>query len=82
MANQSDALEGRVVTVDQPHEPGPADLLAELAARRRERSPLIPVWLRSRADALQVLTWQAEHTGYVLVYHVLRIPKYVAKLLA
>jgi S-DNA-T family DNA segregation ATPase FtsK/SpoIIIE len=80
VANQNDVLEGRVVTVDQPHESGPANLLAELAARRRERSPVVPLWLRSRTDALQVLTWQAEHTGYVLAYHVLRIPKYVVKL--
>ncbi|MBN6058301.1 cell division protein FtsK, partial [Nonomuraea sp. RK-328] len=75
-------LEGTVVLVDQPHQPEPTDLLAELAARRQERQPLIPVWLRSRADALQVLKWQAEHTGYVLAYHSLRAPKYVARLAA
>ncbi|MGW5688879.1 hypothetical protein [Nonomuraea sp. NPDC003754] len=75
-------LEGTVVLVDQPHQPEPTDLLAELAARRQERQPLIPVWLRSRADALQVLKWQAEHTGYVLAYHALRAPKYAAKLAA
>ncbi|MGR6913604.1 FtsK/SpoIIIE domain-containing protein [[Actinomadura] parvosata] len=82
VTNENDVLEGRVVLVDQPHESGPGDLLAELAARRQERSPLVPVWLRSRADALQVFKWQAEHTGYVLAYHTLRIPKYAAKLLA
>ncbi|MBT2234461.1 FtsK/SpoIIIE domain-containing protein [Nonomuraea sp. NEAU-A123] len=82
VTNENDVLEGRVVLVDQPHEPGPVDLLAELAARRQERSPLIPVWLKSRADALQVLKWQAEHTGYVLAYHVLHTPKYAAKLTA
>ncbi|MFI6713440.1 hypothetical protein ACIBF7_43915 [Nonomuraea sp. NPDC050478] len=80
--NQNDLLEGRVIQVDQPHESGPVDVLAGLAARRQERSPLVPVWLRSRTDALQVLAWQAEHTGYVLAYHTLRLPKYVAKLLA
>ncbi|NJP91431.1 DUF3631 domain-containing protein [Nonomuraea sp. FMUSA5-5] len=73
-------LEGTVVLVDQAHRPEPTDLLAELAARRRERQPLVPLWLRSRADALQVLKWQAEHTGYVLAYHALRTPKYAAKL--
>lgn len=82
VANEHDVLEGRVVPVDQPRESGPVNLIAELAARRQERSPLVPVWLRSRADALQVLKWQAEHTGYVLAYHTLRIPKYAAKLLA
>ncbi|MFG6193401.1 FtsK/SpoIIIE domain-containing protein [Nonomuraea sp. JJY05] len=73
-------LEGTVVLVDQAHRPEPTDLLAELAARRQERQPLVPLWLRSRADALQVLKWQAEHTGYVLAYHALRAPKYAAKL--
>ncbi|MEU1723690.1 DUF3631 domain-containing protein [Nonomuraea sp. NPDC005692] len=73
-------LEGTVVLVDQAHRPEPTDLLAELAARRQERQPLVPLWLRSRADALQVLKWQAEHTGYVLAYHALRTPKYAAKL--
>ncbi|MEU6720196.1 FtsK/SpoIIIE domain-containing protein [Nonomuraea sp. NPDC046802] len=75
-------LEGTVILVDQPHNSGPVDLLTELAARRQRRSPLVPVWLKSRADALQVLTWQAEHTGYVFAYHLLRAPKYAAKLLA
>ncbi|MFC4114194.1 FtsK/SpoIIIE domain-containing protein [Nonomuraea zeae] len=75
-------LEGAVVLVDQPHQPEPMDLLAELAARRQERAPLVPVWLRSRADALQVLKWRAEHTGYVLAYHTLRAPKDAAKLAA
>lgn len=69
-----------MVLVDQAHRPEPTDLLAELAARRQERQPLVPAWLRSRADALQVLKWQAEHTGYVLAYHALRAPKYAAKL--
>ncbi|QFY11511.1 DUF3631 domain-containing protein [Nonomuraea phyllanthi] len=73
-------LEGTVVLVDQPRRPEPTDLLAELAARRQERQPLVPLWLMSRADALQVLKWQAEHTGYVLAYHALRAPKYAAKL--
>ncbi|MFF4197079.1 FtsK/SpoIIIE domain-containing protein [Nonomuraea sp. NPDC001831] len=73
-------LEGAVVLVDQAHWPEPTDLLAELAARRQERQPLVPLWLRSRADALQVLKWQAEHTGYVLAYHALRTPKYAAML--
>ncbi|GAA2862705.1 hypothetical protein [Nonomuraea rubra] len=80
--DENDVLEGTVVLVDQPHRSGADDLLAELAARRQERSPLVPVWLRSRADALQVLKWQAEHTGYVFTYHLLRTPKYAAKLLA
>ncbi|WP_433513654.1 FtsK/SpoIIIE domain-containing protein [Nonomuraea sp. CA-143628] len=80
--DNDDVLEGNVVLVDQPYKPDPVDLIAELGARRQERSPLIPVWLKSRADALQVLKWQAEHTGYVLAYHVLRTPKYAAKLAA
>lgn len=65
---EGDVLEGRVVLVDQPNQSGHVDLLAELATRRQERAPLIPIWLRSRADALQVLKWQAEHTAYVLAY--------------
>ncbi|MFI9552339.1 cell division protein FtsK [Nonomuraea endophytica] len=75
-----EVLEGKVLLVDQPHVPEPVDVLAGLAVRRGERSPLVPVWLKSRADALQVLRWQAEHCGYVLAYHSLRAPKYAAKL--
>ncbi|MEV4474690.1 FtsK/SpoIIIE domain-containing protein [Nonomuraea sp. NPDC049504] len=81
-AEDGQVLEGEVVLVDQPHTPEPVDYLAELAARRQERAPLVPLWLRSRADALQVLQWQAEHTGYVFAYHALRVPKYAAKLAA
>ncbi|MEV0227960.1 FtsK/SpoIIIE domain-containing protein [Nonomuraea sp. NPDC050786] len=75
-----EVLEGEVVLVDQPHVPEPVDYLAELAARRQERAPLVPVWLKSRADALQVLKWQVEHTGYVFAYHALRAPKYAGNL--
>ncbi|MFI9595746.1 FtsK/SpoIIIE domain-containing protein [Nonomuraea sp. NPDC052265] len=78
----SDVLQGTVLPVDQPHPSEPTNLLAELAARREERAPLVPVWLKSQADALQVMKWQAEHAGYVMAYHSLRAPKYAAKLAA
>ncbi|MGR6923069.1 cell division protein FtsK [[Actinomadura] parvosata] len=78
--DDGEVLEGEVV--DRPYAPEPENYLTQLAERRAGRSPLVPLWLKSRADALAVLKWQAEHSGYVLAYHTLRTPKYAARLLA
>ena len=55
-------LEGEVVRVDQPG-PDRADWLADLAARTRDRRPIIHPALRSRAEAAATARWVAPTTG-------------------
>lgn len=71
-------LEGEVVRVDQP---GPAgDWLADLAARARQRRPILHPALRSRKDALDTARWVAAHYAHVFAYHLVRLPLMAAKL--
>jgi S-DNA-T family DNA segregation ATPase FtsK/SpoIIIE len=72
-------LEGTVVRVDQPGNDRP-DWLADLANRARERRPVIPPALRSRREALATLRWAGTHYAHVSAYHLVRVPKYAAKL--
>jgi DNA segregation ATPase FtsK/SpoIIIE, S-DNA-T family len=72
-------LEGEIVRVDQPGG-APGDWLADLAARSKDRRPIIPVWLRSRREALTTLKWVSGHYLHVGGYHATRVPKYGAKL--
>lgn len=76
----ADVIEG-LVLVDQATEAPPTSRLAVLAERRAERPPVIPVWLRSRRDAIERLRWEAEHVGYIAAYHTVRTPAYAARLL-
>ena len=48
--------------------------------RRGERRPVVPSWLRSRAELLYTLRWIAGYVGHVAAYHALRLPKYAVKL--
>ncbi|MFD2355383.1 hypothetical protein ACFSTC_48140 [Nonomuraea ferruginea] len=61
-------LEGEVLRVDRP---GPArtDWRASLERKATSRQPLIPLWLRSRAEAIETVRWASLH--YV---HVARLP--------
>ena len=72
-------LEGEIVRVDQPGG-APGDWLADLAARSKDRRPIIPAWLRSRREALTTLKWVSGHYLHVGGYHATRVPKYGAKL--
>jgi len=74
--------EGEVVLVDQ-HLPAPdVDLLAELRARAARRRPIVPPWARRPGELRAVLRWLAGHYLHTGLYHLTRLPKYVAKLLA
>ena len=69
-----------MVRVDQP---GPAgDWLADLAARARQRRPILHPALRSRKDALDTARWVAAHYAHVSAYHLVRLPLTAAKLAA
>ena len=57
-------LEGNVIRVDQPGHDRP-DWLADLAARTRDRRPIIHPALRSRREALATARWLAEHYRHV-----------------
>ncbi|GAA1546799.1 FtsK/SpoIIIE domain-containing protein [Dactylosporangium maewongense] len=48
--------------------------------RRGERRPVVPSWLRSRAELAYTLRWSAGYVGHVAAYHALRLPKYALKL--
>ena len=72
-------LDGEVVRVDQPG-PDRADWLADLAARTRDRRPIIHPALRSRAEAAATARWVAAHYRHVSLYHLVRVPKYSGKL--
>ena len=72
-------LEGEVVRVDQPG-PDRADWLADLAARTKDRRPIIHPALRSRAEAAATVRWVAAHYRHVSLYHLARAPKYGGKL--
>jgi hypothetical protein len=63
-------------TLRSPSEPEPGDIRGALATRRQSRQPIIPLWLRTRADALRVLGWSAEHAGYIAGYHASRAHLY------
>ncbi|WP_197048522.1 hypothetical protein [Streptosporangium roseum] len=74
-------LEGEVVRVDAPGEVD-RDWLADLAVKAKDRRPIVPLWLRSRSEALSTLKWVGAHYAYVAGYQATRTPKYAAKLAA
>jgi S-DNA-T family DNA segregation ATPase FtsK/SpoIIIE len=68
------------VPVDPPALPATLRETA-LAARDADRRPIIPPWLRDRAEASALARWLARYFGHVALYHLTRLPKYAAKLL-
>lgn len=66
------------IVVDQPDEP--VDLSTRLGVwAARERRPVLPPWLRSRADLAQSARMAAQLTGSAAAYHALRAPWYVLR---
>ncbi|MEU7839257.1 hypothetical protein AB0B64_60340, partial [Nonomuraea sp. NPDC049129] len=72
-------IEGEILRVDRP---GPArtDWRASLERKATSRQPLIPLWLRSRAEAIETLRWASLHYAHVASYQVLRAPLYAGRL--
>ncbi|MEV4457344.1 cell division protein FtsK [Microbispora sp. NPDC049633] len=58
------------------------DWLTELEERARTRRPIVPLWLRSRNDALDTLRWVGRHSAYVAAFQVTRAPLYAGRLAA
>ncbi|GII01740.1 cell division protein FtsK [Planobispora takensis] len=72
-------LEGEIVRVDQPGE-AERDWRSELADKNRTRRPIVPVWLRSRTEAIETLKWAGEYAAYVTGYQLARTPLYATRL--
>ncbi|MEW9527292.1 cell division protein FtsK [Microbispora sp. NPDC049125] len=72
-------LDGRIVRVDQPGAER-RDWLSELEDKARSRRPIVPLWLRSRTDALATLRWIARHSAYVAGFQLTRAPLYAGRL--
>ncbi|MDF5751953.1 cell division protein FtsK [Spongiactinospora sp. TRM90649] len=56
------------------------DWITDLAEKARTRRPIVPLWLRSRAEALSILSWVAAHYVYVAGYQASRAPLYAGRL--
>lgn len=68
--------------VDSPEaQATPTQTLRE-RAQDNKRRPIIPEWMRSKAEVEQVVKWAAEYAGHVAMYHTVRVPKYAGKLAA
>ncbi|TDE33891.1 cell division protein FtsK [Nonomuraea mesophila] len=74
-------LEGAVVRVDQPG-PTAADWRTALEAKTRSRQPIVPLWLRSRSEAVETIKWVGLHYLHVAGYQVCRVPLYGGRLTA
>ena len=63
---------GELVPVDQPDDgdDAPAGLRAVLDAKAAERRPIVPGWLRDRAELRYATRWVAGHVGHTVGYHV------------
>ncbi|WP_431894653.1 cell division protein FtsK [Nonomuraea sp. bgisy101] len=72
-------LEGAIVRVDQPGTDRP-DWRTDLEAKARTRQPIVPLWLRSRAEAAETLRWVGLHYAHVSAYQLARAPLYGGRL--
>ncbi|MET7461096.1 cell division protein FtsK [Nonomuraea sp. NPDC005501] len=74
-------LEGEAVRVDRPGPTGGGWRTA-LEAKARSRQPIVPLWLRSRTEAVETLKWVTLHYLHVAGYQVVRLPLYGGRLTA
>ncbi|MFC6083706.1 P-loop NTPase family protein [Sphaerisporangium aureirubrum] len=72
-------LEGDVVRVDQPGGER-RDWLTDLEEKARTRRPIVPLWLRSRTEAVHILRWVGVHYAHVAGYQVTRTPLYAGRM--
>ena len=69
------------VRVDSPPPPEPGKLTGAWAARGEgRRHPVIPVWVRDRAEVAARVRWLAGHLAHTSAYHAVRVPKYAARM--
>ncbi len=73
-------LEGQIVRVDSNDGPDRGDWLADLENKARDRRPIVPLWLRSRTEAIDTLKWVGAHFAHVAGFQVTRTPLYAGRL--
>lgn len=73
------AREGGPVLVDSPEAQRP-DRLSMAGLRAAQRRPVLPAWLRSRDQLRDVARWAAGYAAHACAYHLVRVPKYAARL--
>lgn len=66
--------------------PVPVDLpdtdVGYAAPRHTDRQPILPPWMRSRAALHSQMRWAAENAAHRAGYHAVRLPLYVARIIA
>ncbi|MCW0215229.1 MAG: cell division protein FtsK [Pseudonocardia sp.] len=79
--NEEEIIDAEIVPVDPPAQP--ATIFATITSTRdAEKRPIVPAYLRNREEARQLGGWLARYGLHVVVYHLTRLPKYAAKLIA
>lgn len=73
--------DGEPVPVDLPSRRQPLDA-AVLAARTLDRRPILPGWVRSRAEFVALLAWLGRYGAHATGFHLARTPLYLARLVA
>ncbi|WP_214412320.1 cell division protein FtsK, partial [Sphaerisporangium fuscum] len=56
------------------------DWLTDLEEKARTRRPIVPLWLRSRTEAIHTLRWVGVHYAHVTGYQLARAPLYAGRL--
>src|SRR5438477_10961842 len=69
------------VPVDMPHTRQSFDATV-LGSRTIDHRPVVPPWLRNRAEARALVVWLARHGMHVSAFHAARSPLYIARLIA
>lgn len=70
---------GQPVPVDPP----PAALdVREVAAHIHQRRPIVPPWLRDRAEFRALVVWLGRYGLHASGFHLARLPLYLARLVA
>ncbi|WP_326561679.1 cell division protein FtsK [Micromonospora sp. NBC_01796] len=77
-ADQQDTDEP--VPVDPPDLATPSPFAASVAGKGSTRRPIVPPWLRSRAELTNAGRWALSHYSHVSLYHLTRTPKYAGRL--
>jgi len=81
----ADPIEGR--PVDPEDDPAPVDAPVDrapivgtvLSSRDADRRPILPAWVRDRAELHATSQWALGHLWHTTRYHAVRLPLYAAR---
>ncbi|PRY17627.1 cell division protein FtsK [Pseudosporangium ferrugineum] len=76
--DERDDLGDDPIPVDPPDDTPAA--AATWAAAAATRQPIVPAWLRSKAEAATLARWVVGHYTHVGAYHLIRLPLYAGRL--